>query len=127
VLEVAPHPTPHFNTWTWKIIKPCLLSEITFEDWAQGNGIGARGRGRLFEHVAWIAKPCGGVCIIGREEVLRGDGTVQMGVITQVKSVWGQGIGQSGEVGKEVKTRFAGLLSQLCAAVLSGERAGRYD
>jgi len=127
VLEVALHPASHLNTWTWKIIKSCLLSEITFEDWAQGNSTGAQGIGRPFEQVVWIAKPCGGVGIIGGERVLRRDGTVQMGVITQVKSTWRQGIGQSGEAGEEVKSRFAGMLSQLHAAVLSGERAGRYD
>jgi hypothetical protein len=73
--------------------------------------------------MAWIAKPCGDVEIIGGEgegEVGR-DGAMERGTLTMVNSHWIERLDEAEEPG----SRFAGMLSQLNSAVLSGERAGR--
>jgi hypothetical protein len=69
--------------------------------------------------MAWIPKPCGEVRVIGGREEVRREGTVQRGVVTEAGCAWRK---RSNE---QVKSRFAGMLSQLNAAVLSGHRAGR--
>jgi hypothetical protein len=71
--------------------------------------------------MAWIPRPCGEVRVIGGLEEVRREGRVVTGLFTEVACVWRQ---QADEpvVGSVF---FAGLLSQLNAAVLSGDRAGR--
>lgn len=69
--------------------------------------------------MAWIPKPCGEVRVIGGLEEVRRQGRVETGVITEVACAWRQ------KAGEPVGSRFAGMLSQMNAAVLSGERAGR--
>ena len=75
--------------------------------------------------MAWIPRPCGEVEITGGIEA----GGGEREHITQVKEAWresmcerdgeGQGFGAGGS------GRFGGLLSQLNAAILSGDKAGR--
>jgi len=66
--------------------------------------------------MAWIPKPCGEVRVIyGLEEVRIGN----RGATTEVACGWKQG------ADRPVTSRFAGLLSQLNAALLSGKNAGR--
>jgi len=71
--------------------------------------------------MAWIPKPCGEVRLIVEEDVVEDmvTGTAQRAVVTEVRSAWSQSLGE------QVASRFAGMLSQLNAAVVSGERAGR--
>jgi hypothetical protein len=69
--------------------------------------------------MAWIPKPCGGVRVIGGLEEVRREGRVVIGVITEVACAWRQ------RGNEPTESRFAGLLSQLDAAVLSGESVGR--
>lgn len=81
--------------------------------------------------MAWIPKPCGLVRLSFNGEEELGE-EVNRGPTTTVSSVWRQQIGtrqgvEEGEVGLEVWSRFSGLVSQLNAAVLSGQRAGRYS
>jgi hypothetical protein len=71
--------------------------------------------------MAWIPKPCGEVEIIGGEDEVGRDGTMERGTLTMVSSQWTERLSEAGEPG----SRFAGMLSQLNSAVLSGERAGR--
>jgi hypothetical protein len=73
-----------------------------------------------FRQIAWIPRPCGEVRVMGGLEEVRSEGrVVVIGVITEVSCAWRQ------SAGEPVGTRFTGLLSQLNAAVLSGDRAGR--
>jgi len=46
---------------------------------------------------------------------------MERGTLTMVSSQWTEMLSEAGEPG----SRFAGMLSQLNSAVLSGERAGR--
>jgi hypothetical protein len=69
--------------------------------------------------MAWIPKPCGEVRVIGGLEEVRREGRVVTGVMTEAGCAWEQ------RPGEPVRSRFAGLLSQLNAAILSGEWAGR--
>lgn len=68
--------------------------------------------------MAWIPKPCGEVEIIGEEEMSR-NGRVEQGVTTLVSCSWKQ------RRGEPFESRFAGLMSQMDAAFLYGESAGR--
>jgi hypothetical protein len=100
--------------WSWCIIRSCRYEDITPRDWPQsisGNG--------GFRQIAWIPRPCGEVRAMGGLEEVRSEGRVVIGVITEVSCAWRQ------SAGEPVGTRFTGLLSQLNAAVLSGDRAGR--
>lgn len=83
--------------------------------------------------MTWIPKPCGLVKLSFEGEVEQGE-EGNRGPSTAVSLVWKQQIGtetrqggEEGGVGPEVRSRFAGLVSQLHAAVLSGQRAGRYS
>jgi hypothetical protein len=69
--------------------------------------------------MAWIPKPCGEVRVIGELEGVRREGRVVIGMMTEAGCAWRQ------RPGEPVRSRLAGLLSQLNAAILSGERAGR--
>ena len=70
--------------------------------------------------MAWIPKPCGEVRLIVAGDVIEDmRGTAQRAVVTDVRSAWSQ------RLGEQAASRFAGMLSQLNAAVVSGERAGR--
>jgi hypothetical protein len=72
-----------------------------------------------FRQIVWIPRPCGEVRVMGELEEVGREGSVVIGVITEVSCAWRQ------SAGEPVGTRFTGLLSQLNAAVLSGDRAGR--
>jgi hypothetical protein len=105
-----------FTNWT--IIRPCEFSEMVPESLDHSWSLD-----RNYTHMAWIAKPCGDVEIIGGEgegEVGR-DGAMERGTLTMVNSHWIERLDEAEEPG----SRFAGMLSQLNSAVLSGERAGR--
>ena len=69
--------------------------------------------------MAWIPRPCGEIRVTGGPQDVSSGGMVQMGSITEVGCAWRQ------TVSDEAESRFAGLLSQLNAAILSGQRAGR--
>jgi hypothetical protein len=100
--------------WSWCIIRSCRYEDVTPRDWAQsmsGNG--------GFRQIAWIPRPCGEVRVMGGLEEVGREGSVVIGVKTEVSCAWRQ------SAGEPVGTRFTGLLSQLNAAVLSGDRAGR--
>jgi hypothetical protein len=124
----SPHPPPCitagfgvlaiFNSFLtdWTIIRSCALSEMT-PDFLDRF----RSPDRSYIHMAWIPKPCGEVEIIGGEDEVGRDGTMERGTLTMVSSQWTERLSEAGESG----SRFAGMLSQLNSALLSGERAGR--
>jgi hypothetical protein len=100
--------------WMWSVVRACKYEDITPQDWAYSmddNG--------CFRQMAWIPKPCGEVRVTGGLEEVRRGGTVPRGVETQIAYAWRQ------RADEKVGSRFAGMLSQLNAAVLSGEQAGR--
>ena len=126
VQEATIQPKSPHDTWCWRIIKRCPFEETSAKDWLQHNAI-AELAGADRKHLVWIPKPCGEVNIIGGEENLSRLGPVQTGVITQVTSVRWQRIrsADGGYIDSAMQSRFAGMWSQMEAAVLSGQRAGR--
>jgi hypothetical protein len=106
-----------FNSFltNWTITRPCAFSEMTLDFLDR-----FRSQDRSYIHMAWIPKPCGEVEIIGGEGEVGRDGTMERGTLTMVSSQWTERLSEAGQ-----GSRFAGMLSQLNSAVLSGERAGR--
>ncbi|KAE9381798.1 hypothetical protein N431DRAFT_491108 [Stipitochalara longipes BDJ] len=100
--------------WNWCIRRVCKYEDITPQEWAQSMSENGG-----FRQMAWIPKPCGEVRAIGGLGGVRREEHVTASVTIEVTSAWKQRADQL------VKSRFAGLLSQLNAAVLSGHRAGR--
>jgi hypothetical protein len=107
-----------FNSFltNWTIIRPCAFSEMT-----PGFLDRFRPQDRSSIHMAWVPKACGEIEIIGGEDEVGRDGTTERGTLTIASSQWTERLSEAGEPG----SRFAGMLSQLNSAVLSGERAGR--
>jgi len=102
------------SPWSWSVLRSCKYEDITPQDWALSMGETGG-----FRQMAWIPKPCGEVRVIGGSEEVRREGMVEIGIVTEVCSAWRQ------NTGEPMESRFAGMLSQLDAAVLSGEWAGR--
>jgi hypothetical protein len=69
--------------------------------------------------VAWILAPCGAVRLAGGAEETTGRIGVEHGLAARVSYSWRQ------RRGEPFRSRFAGLLSQMDAAVLSSEHARR--
>jgi hypothetical protein len=100
--------------WSWSVLRSCKHEEITPQDWALSMGETGG-----YRQMAWIPKPCGEIRVVGVLEELRREEREEVVVITEVACTWRQ------KADEPIKSRFAGMLSQLNAAVLSGERAGR--
>lgn len=105
--------TPTFP-WTWSILCICGYGDVTPQDWSQSQGPDGR-----FRQMAWIPRPCGEIRVMGGLEETTGQGRTEIGVVTGVFCDWKQ------TAEEPVRSRFAGMLSQLNAAILSGGRAGR--
>ena len=95
----------------WRILHVRSADEVDSRDWQD-----AYGEGRFFNQMAWIPKPCGQVRFLGRAE--RGTRGRNLGRATEVECAWRQSLGES------VRSRLPGMISELNAALISGEGNG---
>jgi hypothetical protein len=100
--------------WSWIIMRSCRYEDVTPQDWAHSTSESSG-----YRQMAWIPRPCGEVRVTGRLEEGGRDGRVVTDMTTDVACAWRQ------RVDEPVESRFAGLLSQFHAAVLSGNRPRR--
>ncbi|KAG9236016.1 hypothetical protein BJ875DRAFT_373089 [Amylocarpus encephaloides] len=113
----------HYPYASWQPIRSGPLSSVTNADWAPSYGWSTQG---YFQHMAWIPRPVGEIRIIGGTGELGRYGIEQTGVITQVNCARKERVGiEDAMAGRVGESRMAGLMSQLRAAVRSGELAGR--
>ena len=92
----------------------CKYEDVTIQDWARSMSENSG-----YRQMAWIPKPCGEVRVAGSlEEVVR-DGQVVTDMTREVACARRQ------RADEPVESRFAGLLSQFNAAILSGDRSRR--
>jgi hypothetical protein len=98
--------------WCWCILRVCQYEDIIPQEWALSTGCGG------FRQMAWIPRPCGEVRVnAGMEEMRREGQRTTTSAITEVTCAWRQ------RADERARSRFAGLLSQLHAAVMSGHNA----
>jgi hypothetical protein len=100
--------------WSWIVMRSCKYEDVTPQDWAHSTSENSG-----YRQMAWIPRPCGEVRVAeSLEEVVR-DGQAVARMTTGVASAWRQ------RADEPVESRFAGLLSQFNAAILSGDRSRR--
>ncbi|PMD17983.1 hypothetical protein NA56DRAFT_254584 [Hyaloscypha hepaticicola] len=100
--------------WSWIVMRSCKYEDVTIQDWALSTSENSG-----YRQMAWIPKPCGEVRVAGNlEEVVRAEQVVT-DMTREVACAWRQ------RADEPVESRFAGLLSQFNAAILSGDRSRR--
>lgn len=99
---------------TWRIIRICTQEDIKPEEWPLAHRPGG-----IYRHMAWVPNSCGEVEIIQGEDEATREADVEYGVTTHVSCRWKQ------RRGERFRSRFAGLRSQMGAALMYGENARR--
>ncbi|KUJ22285.1 uncharacterized protein LY89DRAFT_728444 [Mollisia scopiformis] len=94
----------------WHIIRACALEDVKPEEWSLAHLPGG-----IHRHMAWIPEPCGEVGAIRGVEGMMRRGLVEEEVTTVVSCSWRH------RRGDPFRSRFAGMVSQMNAALLPGE------